>query len=88
MAGIHCILRADIDNDGQQDLIINNFMPSKGLSDSMAWFSIPKQPLAVARWNRHVFANHDARGGSHYMSAGDIDGDGWKKIAVGAICLA
>jgi hypothetical protein len=50
----------------------------------MAWFSIPKNPLTAERWDRHIFADKDARGGSHYMGAGDIDGDGWKEIAVGA----
>ena len=82
--GIHCITRADIDHDGKDDLIINNFEPEKGLGDSIAWFSIPKQPLTAAKWERHIFADKDARGGSHYMGAGDIDGDGWKEIAVGA----
>ena len=84
ITGIHCILASDIDNDGRDDLVINNFQPDQGLKDSMAWFSIPKNPRKAAQWDRHVFANGDARGGSHYMGAGDIDGDGWKEIAVGA----
>ena len=84
ITGIHCILRSDIDNDGRDDLIINNFDPKQGIGDSMAWFSVPKDPLKATQWNRHVFADGDARGGSHYMGAGDIDGDGWKEIAVGA----
>ncbi|MFN0130589.1 MAG: FG-GAP repeat domain-containing protein [Verrucomicrobiales bacterium] len=84
LVGIHCIARADIDNDGRDDLIINNFEPEKGLGDSMVWLSIPGQPLTAERWDRHIFANKDARGGSHYMGVGDIDGDGWKEIAVGA----
>ena len=84
ITGIHCILRADVDNDGRDDLIINNFEPEKGLGDSMAWFSVPRNPRRAKQWNRHVFADGDARGGSHYMGAGDIDGDGWKEIAVGA----
>lgn len=84
ITGIHCLLTADIDNDGKDDLVINNFEPKLGLRDSMAWFSIPKNPRKAKRWNRHVFADGDARGGSHYMGAGDIDGDGWKEIAVGA----
>ena len=44
ITGIHCILRSDIDNDGRDDLVINNFEPEKGIGDSMAWFSIPKNP--------------------------------------------
>jgi len=84
ITGIHCILRSDIDNDGQDDLIINNFEPKQGIGDSIVWFSIPKNPRQAKQWDRHIFAAGDARGGSHYMGAGDIDGDGWKEIAVGA----
>lgn len=84
ITGIHCLLRSDIDNDGNDDLVINNFEPEKGLGDSMAWFSRPANPHLAPHWDRHVFAAGDARGGSHYMGAGDIDGDGWKEIAVGA----
>ncbi len=84
ITGIHCIVKSDIDNDGRPDLVINNFEPEKGIGDSMAWFSIPSNPYRAKQWNRHVFAKGDARGGSHYMGVGDIDGDGWKEIAVGA----
>lgn len=83
ITGIHCLRTADIDNDGKDDLIINNFEPEKGIGDSMAWFSSPKSPKAK-QWDRHIFADGNARGGSHYMGAGDINGDGWKEIAVGA----
>ncbi|BDS06508.1 hypothetical protein NT6N_15480 [Oceaniferula spumae] len=84
ITGIHCILASDINNDGKLDLVINNFLPDKGIGDSIAWFSVPKDWKNAKQWDRHVFANGDARGGSHYMGAGDIDGDGWKEIAVGA----
>lgn len=83
ITGIHCLTTADIDNDGRDDLIINNFEPDQGLGDSIAWFSRPVNPGNAPNWNRHRFAAGDARGGSHYMGAGDIDGDGWKEIAVG-----
>lgn len=84
ITAIHCLATADIDNDGRDDLIINNFDPVQGIGDSIAWFSIPVDPRTAKHWERHVFADGDARGGSHYMGAGDIDGDGWTEIAVGA----
>jgi hypothetical protein len=82
--GIHCLLKADVDNDGKDDLIINNFEPEGILADSIAWFRVPPQPHKAERWERHLFADKDARGGSHYFGFGDIDGDGWGEIAVGA----
>lgn len=84
ITGIHCLLAVDIDNDAKDDLVINNFAPKQGLRDSIAWFKVPKNPLNAKQWHRHVFAEGDARGGSHYMGSADIDGDGWKEIAVGA----
>ena len=84
ITGMHCLLTADIDNDGQDDLVINNFEPEKGIGDSIAWLSRPENPHGDQPWKRHVFADKTARGGSHYMGAADIDGDGWKEIAVGA----
>ena len=84
ITGIHCLITSDIDNDGKQDLVINNFLPDEGIADSMAWFSVPENVHAAEKWHRYIFADGDARGGSHYMSAADIDGDGWKDIAVGA----
>ena len=84
ITGIHCLRAADIDNDGKLDLIINNFEPEKGLRDSIAWLQPPKNPHKAEKWERYVFAEGDARGGSHYMGAADIDGDGYKEIAVGA----
>lgn len=83
VTAIHCLTRADIDNNGVDDLVINNF-GDKGVAGSIVWLSIPKDPLTAKQWDRHVFADKDAIGGSHYMGVGDIDGDGWKEIAVGA----
>jgi len=84
LTAIHCLRTADVDNDGKDDLIINNFSPAKGIKDSIVWFSVPENPHTAEQWNRNVFADGDAVGGSHYMGAGDVDGDGWKEIAVGA----
>ncbi|MDA8972846.1 VCBS repeat-containing protein [bacterium] len=82
--GIHCFLKADVDKDGRLDLIINNFQPEGPLSNSIAWFSIPKNLKEAPHWDRHVFAKEDAGGGSHYFGFGDLDGDGWSEITVGA----
>jgi len=82
--GIHCILKADVDRDGKNDLIINNFEPKGILGDSIAWFKIPADPKNAKRWERYVFADKTARGGSHYFGFGDVDGDGWGEIATGA----
>ena len=84
ITGIHCLLTADVDQDGRDDVIINNFEPARGIQDSIAWLSVPKNPYSANAWNRHVFASGDARGGSHYMGLGDVNGDGWMEIAVGA----
>ncbi|MEX2579516.1 MAG: VCBS repeat-containing protein [Verrucomicrobiales bacterium] len=82
--GIHCVLKADVDNDGREDLVINNFVPDGPLGDSVAWFRIPENLKEADHWERFVFADGDARGGSHYFGFGDIDGDGWGEIAIGA----
>ena len=82
--GIHCLLKADVDNDGKLDLIINNFGPEGVLGDSVAWFRVPKNVKNAKQWERFVFADRDARGGSHYFGFGDVDGDGWGEIAIGA----
>lgn len=82
--GIHCFLKADVDKDGKLDLIINNFEPEGPLADSVAWFRIPQKLKTAEQWERYVFADRDARGGSHYFGFGDVDGDGWGEIAIGA----
>jgi hypothetical protein len=84
LGGIHCFLKADVNRDGQLDLIINHFRPEGLLADSVAWFSIPAAVKSASRWPRHVFARGDARGGSHYFGFGDLDGDGWGEIAIAA----
>lgn len=82
--GIHCFLKGDVDRDGKLDLIINNFEPDGPLGDSVAWFRVPGNPKNAEQWERFVFADRDARGGSHYFGFGDVDGDGWDDIAIGA----
>jgi len=78
ITGIHCLLKAGVDQDGRNDVIINNFEPARGIPDSIAWLSIPNNPCSANVWNRHVFGRGDARGGSHYIGLGDINGDVWR----------
>jgi hypothetical protein len=66
------------------DVIINNFEPEGVLADSIAWFRATKDLKKAERWERFVFADRDARGGSHYFGFGDVNGDGWGDISVGA----
>ena len=82
--GIHCLLKADIDGNGRFEVIINNFEPEGVLADSIAWFRVPENPRRAGHWDRFVFADGDARGGSHYFGFGDIDGDGRGDIAAAA----
>ena len=75
--GIHCLLAGDVDLDGKDDLIVNNFDPCGAHADSILWFPIPKKPLNPSTsWQGYPFAMESAHGGSHYMGLGDIDGDG------------
>lgn len=82
--GIHCLLKADVDKDGHPELIVNNFQPDGALGDSIVWLKIPRAVKGAPHWERHVFAAGDAPGGSHYFGFGDLDGDGWGEITVGA----
>ncbi len=82
--GIHCLLKADVNADGQPDLLVNNFEPEGPLGDSLTWQQVPDRPLEAKTWLRNVFAPGDAPGGSHYFGFGDVDGDGDGDIACGA----
>ncbi len=83
--GIHCLLAGDIDSDGRPELIVNNFEPVGAYADSILWFPVPRDPLGLSTpWQGHPFARTDARGGSHYMGLGDIDGDGLPDITCAA----
>ena len=84
VTGIHCLLKADVNNDGKMDIIINNFSPEKGIKNSVGWWSVPVDYKTAKQWDRHLFADGDAAGGSHYFGFGDIDGDGWGEISVAA----
>jgi hypothetical protein len=75
--GIHGLTTGDINRDGKLDLIANSAQPAGPFANSIAWYSGPK-------WERHIFADKDAPGLSHYMGFGDVNGDGRPDIASAA----
>lgn len=85
IAGTHCLITGDVNRDGKPDLIANSFR-DKGTKypNSIVWLEVPKTPTKAKGWIRHVFADKDAPGGSHYMGLGDLNGDGQPDISCGA----
>ena len=82
--GIHCTLKADIDEDQRLDLLVNNFEPHGAAPSSLTWLSVPPGPKTAERWPRFVLADGDAPGGNHYFGFGDVDGDGRGDVCIGA----
>ena len=76
--GVHCVLTADVNQDGIDDLIANSFNgpDQTPQPNSVVWLERPADVAKDATWTRHAIANRDAPGGSHYMGFGDINGDG------------
>lgn len=84
--GTHCLITGDVNRDGRVDLIANSYQTASRTSvpESITWLETPRDLKRSERWNRHVFAEKDAPGGSHYMGFGDVNGDGRPEIAAGA----
>lgn len=75
--GIHGLAVGDVNRDGKPDLIANSAQPNGAFPESLAWYSAP-------RFERHIFAERDAPGLSHYLGFGDVNGDGRPDIASAA----
>ena len=82
--GIHGVLKADVNGDGKLDLLANSGQPMGKFPNSAVWLDIPKKPKTAQRWKRYVFAKEDAPGLSHYLGAGDLNGDGRLDITLAA----
>ncbi len=84
LLGTHCLITGDVNGDGREDLIANSFQKADRteVPESMVWFDAPGS--SKDSWTRHIFADGDAPGGSHYMGIGDVNGDGKPEIAAGA----
>lgn len=83
--GTHCLLPGDVNLDGKLDLIANSGRSvNTDFPNSLAWLEVPEAPHEAKAWRRHVFADRDAPGGSHYTGLADMNGDGLPDISCGA----
>ncbi len=82
--GIHGLIKGDVDRDGKLDLLATSAQPKPPFPNSLAWFQIPEDVRRAARWERHIFAQSDAPGLTHYLGFGDVNGDGFPDAATGA----
>lgn len=75
-AEIHDMVTADIDDDGQLDIV------AMGDGEGAFWYSVPENPAQNANWPRTTITmsvldeNEDIHSGFFPKGVGDLDGDG------------
>ena len=75
--GTHGLITGDVDGDTQLDLAGNSALSEDTpYPESLVWWKVLANPRQGERWERHVFADGDAPGLSHYLGLGDVNGDG------------
>jgi len=89
--GIHCITIHDVDEDGRQDVVVNNYWHKRQRKNepnaypaSVVWFRIPANPADRLAWKPQILADGDAVGGSHYIAFADMNADGHDEALIGA----
>ena len=84
--GAHCVITADVDRNGEADLIANSWRDKSEstIPNSITWLKTPPDPRDGKLWSPNIFAKNDAPGRNHYMGFGDVNKDGRGDIACGA----
>lgn len=82
--GIHGLLKADVNGDGKPELMATSAQPKPPFPESLVWLAVPTNPKTQEPWTPQIFAKEDAPGLTHYLGAGDVDGDGHLDAATGA----
>ena len=54
--GIHGLNQADVDGDGNVDLLATSAQPTNPYPESLVWLRVPEQPRKVERWEVFPFA--------------------------------
>ena len=82
--GVHSVIHGDVDKDGRMDLLATSDQPKGRFPNSLVWLSPPAKVQSDQAWQRHILADRNAPGISHYLALGDFNGDGRPDVVTGA----